>query len=349
MKLNPLGHTDLMVTDLCLGSMTWGTKNSEEEGHAQIDRALDYGLNFIDTAEMYPVIPVLSENVGRTEEIIGNWFAKTGQRDKWVLATKITGANGGFCRDGAPISSQEIDKALEGSLRRLQTDVIDLYQLHWPNRGSYCFRQNWDYDPSHHVKQDNIEHMEDVLGALQRHIDAGKIRHVGLSNETAWGTTQWMTIAETSGLPRVVSIQNEYSMLSRMFDTDLAEVSANENIGLLAYSPLAFGMLTGKYRGGSVPEGSRADDTGGGLHGRLTPRAVAAADAYEDIAKRHGLNYTQMALAWCRQRPFMTSAIFGATSLEQLEEILPAAHVTLSDEVLSEITAAHRDQHAMPY
>ncbi|MCR9085989.1 MAG: aldo/keto reductase [Rhodobacteraceae bacterium] len=348
MNYNTLGDTDLEVTDLCLGTMTWGTKNTEAEGHAQIDRALAHGLNFIDTAEMYPVIPVLAENVGRTEEIVGSWFAKTGKRNDWVLATKITGANGGFCRDGAPISSGEIAKAVEGSLRRLQTDVIDLYQLHWPNRGSYCFRQNWDYDPSDQVKQDTVAHMEDVLGELQRQVAAGKIRHIGLSNESAWGVAKWLEVAERIGAPRMVSIQNEYSLLHRLFDTDLAEVTANEHVGLLAYSPLAFGMLTGKYRGGTVPEGTRGADTDGGMHGRMTPRAVGAMDAYEDIARKHGLNYTQMALAWCRQRPFMTSAIFGATSLEQLDEILPATELTLSDEVLAEISAAHR-QHAMPY
>ncbi|MEM8957927.1 MAG: aldo/keto reductase [Pseudomonadota bacterium] len=348
MKYNRLGDTDLEVTDLCLGTMTWGTKNSEAEGHAQIDRALAHGLNFIDTAEMYPVIPVLAENVGRTEEIVGSWFAKTGKRNDWVLATKITGANGGFCRDGAPISSGEIGRAVEGSLRRLQTDVIDLYQLHWPNRGSYCFRQNWDYDPSSQVKEDTVAHMEDVLGELQRQIEAGRIRYVGLSNESAWGVTKWLEVAERMGAPRMVSIQNEYSLLHRLFDTDLAEVTANEQVGLLAYSPLAFGMLTGKYRGGAVPEGTRGADTDGGMHGRMTPRSIAAMDAYEDIARKHGLNYTQMALAWCRQRPFMTSAIFGATSLEQLDEILPATDVTLSDEILGEISATHR-HHGMPY
>ncbi|MCV6598274.1 MAG: aldo/keto reductase [Mangrovicoccus sp.] len=348
MKFNPLGHSELMVSDLCLGTMTWGSKNTEAEGHAQIDRALEYGLNFMDTAEMYPVLPVQAETVGHTEAIVGNWFAKTGQRDKWILASKIAGVNDGWCRGGAAISSGEIVKALEGSLKRLKTDVIDLYQLHWPNRGSYAFRQNWEYDPSGQDRAANIAHMEDVIGALQEQIKAGKIRHFGLSNESAWGTVRWCDVAERMGGPRPVSIQNEYSLMHRLYDTDLAEVSANEGVGLLAYSPLAFGILTGKYRGGVVPDGSRAQDGDSTLHGRLTERAVAAADAYGDVAAKHGLNQTQMVLAWCRTRPFVTSSIFGATSVAQLEEILPASELELSEEVMSDIAAVAR-QYPLPY
>lgn len=347
MKMTTLGRTDLTVTEICLGSMTWGNRNSEAEGHTQIDRALERGVNFIDTAEMYPVHPVLAETVGRTEEIIGSWFASRGQRDRWVLATKISGANGGFARDGAPIGSGEIVRALEASLRRLRTDVIDLYQLHWPNRGSYAFRQNWDYDPSHQDRSGTVAHMQDVLGELQRQVEAGKIRHVGLSNESAWGMTTWVRVAEEMGAPRMASIQNEYSLLYRLFDTDCAEAAQNEDMPLLAWSPLAAGLLSGKYRGGAIPAESRATRAEG-LGGRMTARAHAAVDAYAAVAARHGLDLAQMALAWCMTRPFVGSTIIGATSLEQLDQCLGAADLTLSDEVLADIAGVHR-AHPMPY
>jgi aryl-alcohol dehydrogenase-like predicted oxidoreductase len=336
-----------MVSDICLGTMTWGSQNTEAEGHAQIDRALEAGVNFIDTAEMYPVTPIKAETVGHTEAIVGTWLEKTGRRGDVVLATKITGANGGFCRDGEPISADAITRALDGSLRRLCTDHVDLYQLHWPNRGSYCFRQNWDYDPSHQNRAETVQHMEDVLGELQRQVEAGKIRHVGLSNETAWGTMMWLRVAEANGWPRMVSIQNEYSLLYRLFDTDLAEVAANEQVGCLAYSPLATGLLSGKYAGGMVPEGSRMSiqET---LGGRVTPYVHDAVAAYAEIAQRHGLDLVQMAIAFCRARPFMTSTIIGATSVEQLDRALGAADLTLPDAVMAEIGQAHR-AHPLPY
>ncbi len=347
MRMNELGRTGLKVSELCLGSMTWGTQNTMDQAHAQIDMALDHGINFVDTAEMYPVNPVAAEHAGRTEEIIGEWFARTGRRGDVVLASKITGNNGGFVRDGEDISSGAIVRALDGSLKRLQTDYIDLYQLHWPNRGSYQFRKNWDFDPSDQNRDETLAHMQDVLGELQRQIEAGKIRHVGLSNESAWGTTRWICASEAGAGPRMVSIQNEYSLLCRMFDTDLAEASVNEDVGLLAFSPLATGLLTGKYKPDVTPAGSRRT-INTTLSGRITDRVWGAIDAYEDIAKRHGLNISQMALAWCATRPFMTSVIFGATSLEQLQVALGAADVTLSDEVLAEINTAHK-AHPLPY
>ena len=347
MRYNRLGTTDIEVSDLCLGTMTWGTQTDEAEAHAQIDRALDAGITFVDTAELYPVTPIAAETVGRTEEILGNWIARTGRRNDVVIATKITGTNGGVCRGGEPITGDAIDRALEGSLRRLQTDCIDLYQLHWPNRGSYCFRQNWDYDPSHQSRAEAVAHMEDVLAALGRHVAAGRIRHVGLSNESAWGTAMWLQVAERVGGPRMQSIQNEYSLLHRLYDTDMAEVTANEGVGLLSYSPLAAGLLTAKYAGGAVPEGSRMtfSDT---LGGRATAPAHAAVARYAEIAARHGLDLVQMALAFCRQRPFMTSTIFGATRMEHLDRALGAADLALSEAVLDEIGAAHR-AHPMPY
>lgn len=347
MEYRRLGRTRIEVSALCLGSMTWGTQNTEAEGHAQIDRALDAGINFIDTAEMYPVNPIRAETAGRSEEIIGSWGARTGRRSDVVLATKISGAGQSAVRDGAPISSGAIAEAVEQSLRRLRTDYIDLYQLHWPNRGSYMFRQNWTYDPSGQDRAATIAHMEDVLGALSREVEKGRIRAFGLSNESAWGTAQWIAAAERVGGPRVASIQNEYSLLCRLYDTDLAELSVNEDVGLLAFSPLATGLLTGKYQNGAVPQGSRMT-LNPELGGRNTPRVYPAVDAYLGIAARHGLDPAQMALAWCLTRPFMASAIFGATRMEQLDTALGAPDLTLGDEILAEIDAAHR-VHPMPY
>lgn len=347
MKMNPLGRTGLEVSALCLGSMSWGSQNSASEGHAQIDRALARGVNFIDTAEMYPVNPTLKETTGRSEEIIGEWFAKSGRRGDVILATKHSGEGFMNARDGAPISSATIPETVEGSLRRLRTDHIDLYQFHWPNRGSYMFRKNWQFDPSSQNRDATIAHMEDALEALQKQVDKGNLRHFGLSNESAWGTAQWLRIAEARGWPRVASVQNEYSLMCRLFDTDMAELCVNEDVGLLAFSPLAAGLLSGKYQGDTVPEGSRRslNET---LGGRITERAFGAVDAYLDVARKHGLEPVQMALAWCLSRPFMCSAIFGATSLEQLDHALGAGDVELSPEVLEDIDAAHRAQ-PMPF
>ena len=347
MKMNPLGRTGIQVSELCLGTMTFGTQTEEAEAHAQIDMALAGGINFVDAAEMYPVNPISAETVGLTETIIGNWFAKTGRRSEVVLATKHSGSGFKHARDGAPISSKTIPEAVEGSLRRLQTDHIDLYQFHWPNRGSYMFRQNWRFDPSKQSHADTMAHMEDALEALQKQVDKGNIRAFGLSNESAWGTSQWLRIAEEKGWPRVASVQNEYSMLCRLYDTDMAEMSVNEDVGLLAFSPLAAGFLTGKYQHGSVPQGSRMDLVPE-MGGRKSARVFDAVDAYLAIAQRHGIDPIHMALAFTLQRPFMCSSIFGATRLDQLEHILKTPEVTLSDEVLAEIDDAHR-AHPMPY
>jgi aryl-alcohol dehydrogenase-like predicted oxidoreductase len=346
MKMNKLGQTDIKVTDFCLGSMTWGTQNTPAEGHAQIDRALDAGINFIDTAEMYPVNPISAETVGLTEEIIGQWIASSGRRKDIVLASKISG-EGAAARDGEPITAESIRRAVEGSLKRLQTDVIDLYQFHWPNRGSYMFRKNWSFDPSSQNRAEVIANMQECMGALQDEVQRGTIRSFGLSNESAWGLTKWAEAAERTGGPRPVSVQNEYSLLCRLADTDLAETCHNEDIGLLSFSPLAAGLLTGKYQNGAVPEGSRMA-INGDLGGRKTDRVFDATAAYLDIAQKHGLDPAQMALAWARQRPFMTSIIFGATSMDQLEVALGAIDLELSDEVMTDIAAAHK-AHPMPY
>ncbi len=347
MQMNTMAGGALHLSELCLGAMNWGTNNSEAEGHAQIDMALEHGVNCIDTAEMYPVNPVRAETVGLSEEITGRWFARNGRRSEVVLATKVSGANGGFVREGRGFDGAVIRQAVAASLARLQTDYIDIYQLHWPNRGSYMFRQNWSFEPNPQMRAETEAHMRDVLEAMTEMVSAGKVRHFGLSNESAWGSMMWLNLAREMGAPEVVTIQNEYSLLCRLYDTDLAEMSANEGVALMAYSPLATGLLSGKYHGGAVPEGSRLASQPQ-LAGRNTARAGKAVAAYLEIAARHGLDPVQMALAWCRSRPFMGTAIFGASTQEQLATVLKSVEMVLSDEVLAEIDSAHQ-AHPMPY
>jgi len=347
MRYNELGRTGLKVSELCLGSMTWGTQNTMAEGHAQIDRALERGVNFIDTAEMYPANPVKAATVGDTEAIIGEWFAKSGRRADVIMATKITGRGNAQVRNGEPITATAIRAALDSSLTRLKTDYVDLYQLHWPNRGSFQFRQNWTFDATKQPRDGVGENMLEVLEEVQRQVDAGKVRHFGLSNESAWGTANWLRLAEDHGLPRVQSVQNEYSLLCRHFDTDMAELSYQEDVGLLAFSPLAAGLLSGKYGPDLIPPGTRRVATPE-LGGRVSPRVWPAIEAYHAIARKHGLDPVEMALAWCLTRPFMTTAIFGATTLAQVDKALNASDLTLSDEVMGEIATAHK-AHPMPY
>jgi aryl-alcohol dehydrogenase-like predicted oxidoreductase len=347
MKTLTLGRTDISVTDWCLGTMTFGNQTPMDDAHRQIDMALDAGLNFMDCAEMYPVNPVSKETVGRSEEFLGAWFEKSGRRNDWVLATKVAGPNPGWTRDGAGYDGTNIEGTIDASLARLKTDVIDLYQLHWPDRGTWSFRQNWAYDPSGQDRAKTLDHMHDVLSALDRAVKAGKIRAVGLSNETAWGTTKWCDLAEQHGLPRMAAIQNEYSLLCRHIDTDLSEAMVNEEVTLLSYSPLAAGLLTGKYQNGAVPDASRMS-LNGDLGGRKTDQAFAATQAYLDIAAKHGLDPIHMAMAWQSTRPFAVSAIFGATTADQLAQILSGRDVVLSDAVLEDISAAHK-AHAAPY
>ena len=347
MEYRKLGRSDLEVSVICLGSMTWGTQNSEAEGHAQIDYALDRGVNFIDTAELYPSNPMSAETVGRTEEIIGTWVAKSGYRDQVILASKVAGEGIDYIQEGIGISPEKIRVSLEGSLQRMQTDYVDLYQLHWPNRGSYHFRQNWKYDPTTQDTQQTLDHIHAVLEYLGELVAAGKIREIGLSNETCWGTSQFLRIAESSNLPRVVSLQNEYSLMYRSHDLDLAELSHHEQVGLLPYSPLACGMLTGKYENGARPVGSRLT-TNPDLWGRASDAVWPVVDQYVAIARKHGIDPAQMAIAFCNQRPFVTSSIIGATSIEQLSTNLDAADLELGDEVLEEIHKVYR-LHPIPY
>jgi aryl-alcohol dehydrogenase-like predicted oxidoreductase len=296
---------------------------------------------------MYPTTPRLAETTGRTEEILGSWIGRNGRRSDIVLATKITGHGNHDVRNGAPIGPQTLRQALEGSLRRLQTDYVDLYQLHWPNRGSYHFRQWRKFDPSRQEAADRIRaNMLATLETLSGFVKAGQIRAVGLSNETAWGTAQFLALAEAHGLPRVATIQNEYSLLCRHFDLDLAELSHHENVGLLAFSPLAAGLLSGKYIDGHVPAGSRMSIYPD-LNGRNSPLSRSAIAEYAEVARRHGLNLAQMSLAFCRSRPFTTSVIIGATSLDQLATDLGAADLNLSPEVLGDIAEVQR-RHPLP-
>ena len=340
MKYRPLGRSNLNVSALCLGSMTWGEQNTEAEGFAQIDRAQAAGINFIDTAEMYPV-PPRGETYGATERIIGNYFKARGNRADWILASKVAGPGNAIShiRDGQLKHNRtHIVAALDASLKRLQTDWIDLYQLHWPERSTNYFGQ-LGY---RHQEQD-FTPLQETLDVLAEQINAGKIRHIGLSNETPWGTMKFLQLADSLGLPRMVSIQNPYNLLNRSFEVGLAEVAIREQCGLLAYSPLAFGMLSGKYDNGARPANGRIT-----LFSRFTrytnPQSQAACARYVALARKHGLDPAQMALAYVTAQPFVTSNIIGATSLEQLECNLGSAELNLSDEVLEGIEAIHREQ-----
>jgi len=339
--MKSLGRTGLTVTEICLGTMTWGVQNTESDAHEQLDIALDAGINFIDTAEGY-AIPMSAESYGKTETYIGSWLKKSGKRDKIVLASKIAG--GGrqkWIRDGARPSRASVREAVESSLKRLQTDYIDLYQVHWPMRAHYHFGQSWSFDPSNTDGAAETQQMHDVLLGLGDMVRDGKIRHIGLSNETTWGTMQWLRLAEQHGLPRIASIQNEYSLLQRQFDFDMAELALCEDVGLLAYSTLAAGVLTGKYLGGKLPAGSRAAISEGGIW-RNNVHSEPAIRAYIDVAKKHGLDIAQMAIAFALTRPFMTSAIIGATTVDQLKTDIAAHQVRLSDDVLSDIEKVYR-------
>jgi aryl-alcohol dehydrogenase-like predicted oxidoreductase len=345
MKHRPLGRTGLSVSELCLGTMTWGSQNSEAEAHAQLDHAVTAGINVIDTAEMYPTTPISAATQGMTESHVGSWLAKRGRRDDVIIATKIAGAGLPHIDGGAPITPARIAIAVERSLKRLQTDHIDLYQLHWPNRGHYHFRRYWGYVPSKQARPSD-DNVAEILGALDAQVKAGKIRHIGLSNDTAWGTMRYLQQADAAGLPRIASIQNEYSLLHRLFDSDLAELSHHEDVGLLAYSVLAMGLLTGKYRGGEVPKGSRMEQQPV-LGGRVTEHLHPALNAYLDLAAKAGLDPAQMAIAFCLTRPFMASVIIGATSMAQLQTNIAAADVRLTADVLAAIEAIHR-RHPIP-
>ena len=338
MKYTTLGNSDVKVSKICLGTMTFGEQNSESEGHAQMDFALDKGVNFFDTAELY-AIPSNPKTQGKTEEIIGTWFAKTGKRDQVILATKAVGPspNLHYIRKPINFSREQLTQALEGSMRRLQTDYIDLYQLHWPERKSNRFGQR---DFQHHLKDEWQDNFLEILETMQSFIEAGKIRYFGISNETSWGAMHFMHLAKMHALPRPVSIQNPYSLLNRTFEVNLSEVAIREKVGLLAYSPLAFGMLSGKYHTGEDVSKSRLS-----LFPQMDryqkEQSREATSRYIELAKEAGLSPAQMALAFINQQPFLTSNIIGATTMAQLEENIGSIDITLEDDLIKAIDTIH--------
>ena len=339
MKYTKLPHTDIDVSKICLGTMTWGNQNTQDEGFAQMDMALDMGVNFFDAAELYPV-PANAETYGDTERIIGNWFKQSGKRDQVILATKIAGPGDYTAHIRTTgFSKSALNEAVDNSLKRLQTDYIDLYQLHWPERQTNTFgNRDFKYNP-----QDPwTDNFHEILESLSDLIKSGKIRHVGLSNEKAWGAMRYLEESKQHSLPRMISIQNSYSLLNRTFEGDLAEVSIREQLGLLAYSPMGFGVLSGKYIKGTAADNARL---------KLFPRfaryssanSTIAAQRYLEIAERHNLSLAQMSLAFVNQRPFVTSNIIGATNLDQLRENIESINVSLSAELLAEINSVHAE------
>ncbi|MDY6942795.1 MAG: NADP(H)-dependent aldo-keto reductase [Pseudomonadota bacterium] len=340
MQYRRLGRSDLKVSEICLGTMTFGEQNTEEQAHQQLDYALEAGINFIDTAEMYPV-PPKGETQGRTETYIGNWLSRRGGRDQLIIASKVAGRANWlpWIRDGQPrLDRPNIKAAVETSLKRLQTDYIDLYQLHWPDRSTNFFGK---LGYTHRDEETNVP-IAETLAALGELVAEGKIRHIGLSNETPWGTMRFLEVSERLGLPRVVSIQNPYNLLNRTFEIGLAEVVHREDVPLLAYSPMAFGVLSGKYLAGQRPAGARLT-----LFERFSRYTNAEAEkatvAYVELAREHGLNPAQMALAYVNSRPFLGANIIGATSMEQLRANVKSMELTLSDEVLKSIEAIHKE------
>ncbi|HIF6039631.1 TPA: NADP(H)-dependent aldo-keto reductase [Vibrio parahaemolyticus] len=354
MQYTKLPHSSLEISKICLGTMTFGEQNTEQEAFEQLDFAVDHGVNFIDTAEMYPV-PPKAETQSLTEQYIGNWLTKSGKREKVVLATKVAGPrNVPHIRENMSLNRRNIHDAIDSSLQRLQTDYVDLYQLHWPQRQTNCFGQlNYPYPD----KQEEVTLIE-TLEALTELVKMGKVRYIGVSNETPWGVMSLLRLAEKHDLPRIVSIQNPYNLLNRSFEVGLSEISHYEGVQLLAYSPLAFGCLSGKYLHGAKPEGARCTKwerfaryfTPQGVKGArctkwerfaryFTPQGVKATEAYVNLAREHGLDPAQMALAFVNQRPFVASNIIGATNLDQLKANIDSIDIKLSDELLTDIQA----------
>ncbi|MGI9282124.1 MAG: NADP(H)-dependent aldo-keto reductase [Endozoicomonas sp.] len=335
MEYRKLGRTDIQVSALCLGTMTWGEQNTEQEAFAQLDRSVDYGVNFIDTAEMYPV-PAREETYTRTETILGHWLKKRGSSNDLVIATKVCGPGLDYMDGGRMMTPEHIHKAVDGSLKRLGVEAIDLYQLHWPDRNTnffgklgYAHQNGFDGTP-----------IEATLSALDELVKAGKIKHYGLSNETPWGVMEHLRLSQENSLPRAVSIQNPYNLLNRSFEVGLAEIAHREQVGLLAYSPLGFGALSGKYIGGARPENARL--TLFPHYQRYdSPQSRRAIEAYVQLARDSGLDPAQMALAFVTSRSFLTSNIIGATTLEQLENNLASSELQLSESLLEEIENIH--------
>ena len=338
MEYNKLGQTDIEVSRICLGTMPWGEQNTEKEAHEQLDYAIESGINFIDVAEMYPV-PPREETYGLTESYIGNWLSKRKDRDKIILASKVAAKAEWlpYIRGGQiKLDKKNIVQALEDSLRRLKTDYIDLYQMHWPDRDTNFFGKLAYY---HAPEKDGIP-IAETLAVLDELVKQGKIRAIGISNETPWGCAEYLRISREKELPRIVSIQNPYNLLNRTFEIGISEFSHREQVGLLAYSPLAFGALSGKYLNNQKPEGARLT-----LFERfnryLNPQATNATEAYVNLAKKNDLDPSQMALSYVSSRPFLTSNIIGATSMEQLKMDIESINIELSDDVIKDIESIH--------
>ena len=338
MNYKKLGNTDLNVSTICLGTMTWGEQNTQDEAFEQMDYALSKGVNFWDTAELYS-IPPKPETFGHTELIIGNWFKKTKKRNEVIIATKVCGPMRSYVRGGGnQYGIKNITQALEGSLKRLQTDFIDLYQLHWPERNTNMFGR-LGYE---HNDDGNWNKFEDILGTLKKFIDAGKIRYIGVSNETPWGTKKFLEISKEKNLPRMMSVQNPYNLLNRTYEVGLAEISIRDKIGLLAYSPLAIGYLSGKYRNNKIPKNSRLDHDGDFWTRYNKPNAEKAVEAYYQISKKNNIDMAQMSLKFCEIQPFVTSVIIGATTMQQLKTDIESVNVKLTDEIIKEINKVQK-------
>ena len=338
MKYKKLGDTDLKVSLICLGTMTWGEQNTQKEGFEQMDFALEKGVNFFDTAELY-AIPPKAKTYGKTEEIIGNWFKIKKNRKKIILASKIAGPGLKWIRGGgSQYSPKSIEEALHNSLKRLQTDYIDLYQLHWPERNTNYFG---DLDYEHDEKEKSWNSFESILNTLKKFIDQGKIRYIGLSNETPWGFSKYLEIAKEKNLPKVVSVQNPYSLVNRTYEVGMSEISIRERAGLLAYSPLAVGYLTGKYRNKKIPKNSRLDLFYENYPRYHNQRTYEAVDEYFKISEKYKISLSQLALAFVNSRDFVTSNIIGATTMEQLQENIDSIDISLNENVMNEINLIH--------
>ncbi len=334
MNFKKLGNTDLKVSTICLGTMTWGEQNNQKEAFEQMNYALDSGINFFDTAEIYPS-PCFEKTYGSTEKIIGNWFKEKKNREQVILASKISGPGLSWVRNGGPqYSEQNIKKAIEDSLKRLQTDYIDLYQLHWPERKTNFFgRLNY----KHQEKEDSWNDFEKILIILEKFIKQGKIRHIGLSNETSWGLSKFLEVSKLKTLPKMMSVQNSYNLLCRTYEIGLAEISIREKSGLLAYSPLAGGFLTGKYRNNNLPENSRQKLFADYYTRYNKPNTSIVIEKYFDIAKKFNLDFAQMSIKFCEIQKFLTSVIIGATTMEQLKINIESVNVNLTEEIIRKI------------
>ena len=334
MIFKKLGNTGLKVSQICLGTMTWGEQNNQQEAFEQMDYAQENGVNFFDTAELYS-IPPNEKTYGKTEEIIGNWFKEKKNRNKVILATKISGPGLSWIREGnLQYTEERIEKAINNSLERLKTDFIDLYQLHWPERKTNYFGK-LGYD--HNAKEEKWNDFKSILETLKKFIEQGKIRYIGLSNETAWGLSKFLEISKLKDLPKMMSVQNPYNLLCRTYEIGLAEISIREKSGLLAYSPLAGGFLSGKYRNKNIPDNSRQKLFANYYTRYSKPNASIVIDKYYNIAKKFGLNFAQMSIKFCEIQKFVTSVIIGATTIEQLKIDIESVNVNLSDEVIKQI------------